>query len=56
MRQTIGVLAGSGKIAAARDVEEVAMKILGYRKVMLGCGDAFDWAQNVATTAAVQQK
>lgn len=56
MRQTIGALAASGKIAAARDVEEVAMKILGYRKVALGCGDAFDWEQIVATTAAIQQK
>lgn len=57
LRQTIGVLAANGKIAAARDVEEVAMKILGYRKVALACGPgAFDWEQIVASTAAVQQK
>lgn len=55
LRQTIGVLAADGKIAAARDTEEVAMKILGYRKVSLSCG-GFDWEQQVATTAAVQQK
>lgn len=57
LRQTIGVLAADGKIAAARDVEEVAMKILGYRKVALGCGHGtFDWEQIVASTAAVQPK
>lgn len=57
LRQTIGVLAADGKMAAARDVEEVAMKILGYRKVALACGPGtFDWEQIVATTAAVQQK
>jgi len=55
LRQTIQVLATSGKVAAARDTEEVAMKILGYRKVPLACG-SFDWEQQVATTAAVQQK
>jgi len=55
LRQTIGVLAADGKIPAARDTEEVAMKILGYKKVSLGCG-GFDWEQIVATTAAVQQK
>jgi len=55
LRQTIQVLAESGKVAAARDTEEVAMKILGYKKVSLGCG-GFDWEQIVATTAAVQQK
>lgn len=55
LRQTIQVLAESGKVAAARDTEEVAMKILGYRKVSLSCG-GFDWEQQVATTAAVQQK
>lgn len=55
LRQTIQMLAASGKIPAARDTEEVAMKILGYRKVSLACG-SFDWEQIVATTAAVQQK
>jgi len=55
LRQTIQVLAASGKVPAARDTEEVAMKILGYRKVSLACG-SFDWEQQVATTAAVQQK
>lgn len=55
LRQTIGVLAADGKIAAARDTEEVAMKILGYRKVLLACG-SFDWEQQVATTASAQQK
>lgn len=58
LRQTIQVLAASGKIAAARDVEEVAMKVLGYRKVALGCGPgSFDWEQQqVASSEAVQQK
>jgi hypothetical protein len=55
LRQTIGVLAADGKIAAARDTEEVAMKILGYRKVSLSCG-GFDWEQQATTTASVQQK
>ena len=57
LRQTIQVLAADGKIGAARDVEEVAMKILGYRKVALGCGQGtFDWEQQVASSEAVQRK
>jgi hypothetical protein len=56
-RQLIGVLSSDGKVAAARDVEEIAMNILGYQKVWLRCGPGtFDWEKQVASTDAVQQK
>ncbi|MCC8982149.1 hypothetical protein, partial [Bradyrhizobium acaciae] len=57
LRQTIQLLATDGKEAAARDVEEVAMNILGYQKVWLRCGaGTFDWEKQVASTGMVQQK
>ncbi|MBR0750642.1 hypothetical protein JQ604_00425 [Bradyrhizobium jicamae] len=42
LRQSIQELATDGKESAARDTEEIAMNILGYKKVSLTCG-AFDW-------------
>jgi hypothetical protein len=46
LRQIIQVLSTDGKAAAARDVEEVAMNLLGYQKVWLRCGlGTFDWEQ-----------
>ncbi|WP_128970403.1 hypothetical protein [Bradyrhizobium tropiciagri] len=57
LRQTIQLLATDGKEAAARDVEEVAMNILGYQKVWLRCGQGtFDWESLPATTQASQAK
>jgi hypothetical protein len=56
-RQVIQILSTDGKVAAARDVEEISMNILGYQKVWLRCGlGTFDWEKQVATTDAVQQK
>lgn len=58
LRQMIQVLSTAGKVGAARDVEEVAMNLLGYQKVWLRCGlGTFDWEkQQVASTDAGQQK
>jgi hypothetical protein len=57
LRQMIQVLSTDGKAAAARDVEEIAMNILGYQKVWLRCGlGTFDWEKQVASADAVQQK
>jgi hypothetical protein len=57
LRQVIQMLATDGKVAAARDVEEDAMNILGYQKVWLRCGaGTFDWEQRVASANAGQQK
>ena len=57
LRQMIQVLATGGKLAAARDVEEVAMNVLGYQKVWLRCGvGTFDWEQQATSTAVLQQK
>jgi hypothetical protein len=45
IRQLIQVLGANGKVAAARDAEEVAMNTLGYKKVWLRCGTgSFTWA------------
>jgi hypothetical protein len=56
-RQVIQILSTDGKVAAARDVEEIAMSILGYQKVWLRCGlGTFDWEKQAASTDAVQQK
>src|ERR1019366_1555916 len=38
LRQMIQVLSADGKVPAARDVEEIAMNLLGYQKVWLRCG------------------
>ena len=54
---TIQLLATNGKVPAARDVEEVAMNILGYQKVWLRCGQGvFVWETLPATTQASQAK
>jgi hypothetical protein len=53
LRQTIQVLATDGKVPAARDVEEIAMNMLGYQKVWLRCGQGvFDWEPLPAATQA----
>ena len=54
LRRAIQDLATDGKIAAARNVEEVAMYDLGYQKIWLKCGlGTFAWTQ-VTYTDAVQ--
>ena len=53
LRKMIQVMSADGKVAAARDIEEVAMKLLGYQKVWLRCGlGTFDWEPQTATTQA----
>jgi len=52
LRQTIDDLAAVGKVAAARNVEEVAMFYLGYQKIWLQCGlGTFAWAPVVYSDA-----
>ena len=54
LRQMIQVMSTDGKMSAARDIEEVAMNLLGYQKIWLRCGlGTFDWEQ-VASNDAVQ--
>ncbi len=44
LRDLIQELAKSGKEGSARDVEEVAMGVLGYQKLWLRCGvGTFNW-------------
>ena len=44
LRQMIQDLAASGKVAEARNAEEVAMYYLGYQKIALQCGvGSFTW-------------
>jgi hypothetical protein len=44
LRELIRELSANGKEASARDVEEVAMKLLGYQKLWLRCGfGTFNW-------------
>ncbi|WP_210345242.1 hypothetical protein [Bradyrhizobium sp. CCBAU 53340] len=51
-RQTIQDLATDGKVAAARNVEEVAMFYLGYQKIWLQCGlGTFAWTPVVYNDA-----
>lgn len=55
MRELIQDLAASGKDASARDVEEVAMHLLGFDKLWLRCGyGTFTWVREPNTTAAIQ--
>ncbi len=55
LRQMIQVMSTDGKVLAARDIEEVAMNLLGYQKIWLRCGlGTFDWEKQVAD--AGQQK
>lgn len=60
LRQMIQDLATDGKVAAARNAEEVAMYYLGYQKTWLQCGvGTFAWAQisyNDAVQTAAQTK
>jgi hypothetical protein len=56
MRESIQELATVGKVADARDVEEIAMNLLGYQKVLLRCGQGtFDWEPLAASTQAAVQ-
>jgi hypothetical protein len=44
LRAQITALAGAGKLEQAREIEEQAMRILGYRKAWLKCGEGtFAW-------------
>jgi hypothetical protein len=44
LRELIQELSKDGKEGAARDVEEVAMGVLGYKKLWLRCGiGTFNW-------------
>jgi hypothetical protein len=44
LRREIAGLASAGKLEKAREVEERAMRILGYRKAWLKCGEGtFAW-------------
>lgn len=44
LRDLIQELAKNGKEGSARDVEEVAMGVLGYKKLWLRCGiGTFNW-------------
>jgi hypothetical protein len=57
MRDLIQQLASSGKEASARDVEEVAMNILGYNKEWLRCGyGSFTWINVGGNTATNQAR
>jgi hypothetical protein len=52
LRQTIQDMSAAGKVAAARNVEEVAMYYLGYQKIWLQCGaGTFAWAQTPGNNA-----
>ena len=52
LRQMIQDLATDGKVAAARNVEEVAMFYLGYQKISLQCGlGTFAWTPVVYNDA-----
>ncbi len=60
LRQMIQDLATDGKVAAARNIEEVAMYYLGYQKIWLQCGlGTFAWTpvvNNDAVKTADQSK
>lgn len=60
LRQTIQDMATNGKLAAARNIEEVAMYYLGYQKIWLQCGlGTFAWGpvvNNDAIRSADQSK
>jgi hypothetical protein len=44
LRREIAGLADAGKLEQAREIEEQAMRILGYRKAWLKCGEGtFTW-------------
>jgi hypothetical protein len=46
LRSEIARLADGGQMKKAREIEEQAMRILGYRKLWLKCGDGtFAWAK-----------
>jgi hypothetical protein len=52
LRQMIQDLSTSGKLDAARNVEEAAMYYLGYQKIWLKCGlGTFAWAQTPGNDA-----
>jgi hypothetical protein len=53
LRKRIQEMSTDGKVSAARDIEEAAMKRLGYQKVWLRCGlGTFNWEPQTATTQA----
>jgi len=46
LRREIARLADGGQMERAREIEEQAMRILGYRKLWLKCGEGtFAWAK-----------
>jgi hypothetical protein len=52
MRAEISTLAANKKATAAREVEEKAMMMLGYRKAWTGCGaGSFLWMKLPAKTS-----
>ena len=52
LRELIQELSRSGKEGSARDVEEVAMSLLGYTKLWLRCGvGTFNWINKQAEGA-----
>ena len=57
LRQMVQDLSTDGKVAAARNAEEVAMYYLGYQKVWLRCGlGTFDWERLVASNETGQPR
>jgi hypothetical protein len=55
LRGLIQELSTKGKDASARDVEEVAMNILGYDKPWLRCGvGTFNWINRAGGSEAGQ--
>jgi hypothetical protein len=55
MRELIRDLAANGKEGPAREIEEAAMRILGYDKLWLRCGyGTFRWLKQVSATQPAQ--
>jgi hypothetical protein len=55
LRGLIQELSKNGKEASARDVEEVAMNLLGYDKLWLRCGfGTFNWINRAGGSEAGQ--
>jgi hypothetical protein len=55
MRELIRDLGASGKEGPAREIEEAAMRILGYDKLWLRCGyGTFRWLKQVSATQPAQ--
>ena len=53
LREQIQQLSANGKEGSARDVEELAMNLLGYNKLWLKCGlGTFNWMKQAGGAAA----